>query len=552
MIRKFLTIAFCLCSLALFSQSVDELTRELQQATTTKEKMLLNFQLAEAYLKAGDRDKAINFAKTAHQSAVEQNNNGLAARSAFFIGDVYERLRNDTNAEVWYRTCLNFAKNAGDSDLIIQSVKKRSKIATRDGNYRRAYDINQEAFDYFSNKGTSISDLEGKFETQKAALDRERRALTEEKNRLEREINALTQERDQLSTDKSQLETKQQELVQQKAKVEEQISEKELALVSVEEEKRKVEELAVQKEAALKNLSREKLIQEAALNEAKRERAEAELAAQQEKSLREKEKAQSRLYILGGGLGVLFFLLLYISGRRSKTKLQRKNKLIELERERSDELLFNILPKSIGEELKEFGKARARKFDQVTVLFTDFKNFTQISEQLSPEELVEEIDRCFKGFDFIISQYPDIEKIKTIGDAYMCACGLNANASLPDNLIRAALEMQEFLQEQKAERLRLGKPYFEARIGMHTGPVVAGVVGVNKFAYDIWGDTVNIAARMESQCEEGHINISETTYNLVRYTFECTYRGKVEAKNKGAIDMYYVEREYSGAMAYSS
>jgi adenylate cyclase len=151
----------------------------------------------------------------------------------------------------------------------------------------------------------------------------------------------------------------------------------------------------------------------------------------------------------------------------------------------------------------------------------------------------------------IISQYPDIEKIKTIGDAYMCACGLNDHTSSPDNLIRAALEMQEFLSEQRAERMRMGKPFFEARIGMHTGPVVAGVVGVNKFAYDIWGDTVNIAARMESQCEEGRINISETTYNLVRYTFECSYRGKVEAKNKGAIDMYYVEREYTGAAVYS-
>ncbi len=550
MIRYVLTIAFFLISWSLFGQTIDELTRELQQTTVAKEKMMLNFQIAELHMQSGSRDKAVDFGKTAHQIALEQKNNGFAARSAFLIAEAYERLRNDRNAEVWYKTCLNFAKAAGDSDLIIQSVEKRSKIATKDGNYRRAYEINQEAFSYFSGKGTSISDLEGRFEAQKSVIDREKRALIEEKNRLEREINALSNERDQLSTDKTQLESRQQELVQQKAKVEEQISQKELALVSVAEEKRKVEEIAVQKEAALKNLSKEKLIQEAALNEAKREAAEAELAMQREKILREQEKAQARLSILGGGLGILFFLILYISGRRSKAKLQRKNKIIELERERSDELLFNILPRNIGEELKEFGKARARKFDQVTVLFTDFKNFTQISEMLSPEELVEEIDRCFKGFDFIISQYPDIEKIKTIGDAYMCACGLNDSASTPDNILRAALEIQEFLQEQKMERMRLGKPYFEARIGMHTGPVVAGVVGVNKFAYDIWGDTVNIAARMESQCEEGRINISETTYNLVRYNFECTYRGKVEAKNKGAIDMYYVEREYAGAMSY--
>lgn len=556
--RTIFTILALLASFPIFSQTIEELTRELQQAGSSRERMVLNFQIAEEHLRSGDKQKAVDFGRTAHQLAIEQNNNGFAARSAYLIADAYERLKNDRNAETWYKTCLNFAKTAGDFDLIVQSVKKRSRIATKDGNYRRAYEINQEAFDYFSGKGTSISDLEGRFETQKTVIDRERKALIDEKNRLEREIAAMSQERDQLSTDKRQLESRQQELVQQKEKVEEQITEKEQALVSVEEEKRKVEELATQKEAALKNMSREKLIQEAALNEAKKERAEAELIAQREKSLREQEKIlreKTRLQAAAGagagGLVIFFMSMLYISSRRAKSNLQRKNKLIELERERSDELLFNILPKTIGEELKEFGKAKARKFEQATVLFTDFKNFTQISEKLSPEELVEEIDRCFKGFDFIISQYPDIEKIKTIGDAYMCACGLDDTFSSPDNLIRAALEMQEFLSEQRAERTRLGKPYFEARIGLHTGPVVAGVVGVNKFAYDIWGDTVNIAARMESQCEEGRINISETTYNLVKYSFECSYRGKVEAKNKGAIDMYYVEREYSGVPVYS-
>ena len=183
------------------------------------------------------------------------------------------------------------------------------------------------------------------------------------------------------------------------------------------------------------------------------------------------------------------------------------------------------------------------------MLFSDFKNFTSISEKLSPEELVEELDKCFKAFDFILSQYEDIEKIKTIGDAYMCASGLTARRGLPNNIIRAALEMQQFLNEQKQEKIRLGKPYFEARIGLHTGSVVAGVVGVNKFAYDIWGDTVNIASRIEANGEEGRVNISNTTYGLVKYQFDCEYRGKVQAKNKGLIDMYYVQKEKAKNLA---
>ena len=163
--------------------------------------------------------------------------------------------------------------------------------------------------------------------------------------------------------------------------------------------------------------------------------------------------------------------------------------------------------------------------------------------------MVEELNKCFKAFDFIIQNYPDVEKIKTIGDAYMCASGLTSKKTYPFNIIKAALEMQEFLQESKLENKRLGKPAFEARIGIHTGPVVAGVVGVKKFAYDIWGDTVNVASRMEEKAEVGKVNISETTYRLVKYKFDCEYRGKVDAKNKGLIDMYYVNKELSPATA---
>ena len=175
------------------------------------------------------------------------------------------------------------------------------------------------------------------------------------------------------------------------------------------------------------------------------------------------------------------------------------------------------------------------------MLFADFKNFTSIAEKLTPEELVSELDLCFRGFDKIMGKY-GMEKIKTIGDAYMCAGGLpDPYQSNPTKVIQAAFEMQNFLEVLKEQRMREGRPFFEARIGIHTGPIIAGVVGEKKFAYDIWGDTVNVAARMESNSDAGKVNISSSTYELVKDSFKCEYRGKISVKNKGEVEMYWVE-----------
>jgi class 3 adenylate cyclase len=218
----------------------------------------------------------------------------------------------------------------------------------------------------------------------------------------------------------------------------------------------------------------------------------------------------------------------------------RQRNKISKARKRSDELLLNILPEEVAEELKAKGSADAKQFDEVTVMFTDFKGFTQISEKLSPTELVNEIHTCFKAFDGIITKHK-IEKIKTIGDSYMCAGGLPvANTTNATDVVNAALEIQQFMKQHLQRRKMENKEPFEIRIGIHTGPVVAGIVGVKKFAYDIWGDTVNIASRMESSGEAGKVNISGSTYRLVKDTFTCIHRGKIQAKNKGEIDMYFV------------
>ncbi|MDX2305621.1 MAG: adenylate/guanylate cyclase domain-containing protein [Microscillaceae bacterium] len=235
-----------------------------------------------------------------------------------------------------------------------------------------------------------------------------------------------------------------------------------------------------------------------------------------------------------------------ITQQKEEIEAQNENLIelthkLEIEKDQSDKLLLNILPNETALELKEKGQAKPRFYEKVTVLFADFKGFTYYAEQLPPEQLVEELNYYFSVFDNICQKY-NLEKIKTIGDAYMAAGGIPVpNHSNPVDAVSAALEMQLFMQQLHLERMEAGKSALALRIGIHTGPVVAGVIGLNKFAYDIWGDAVNLAARMESSGEPNKINISGATFQYVRDSFLCTYRGKINAKNKGEVDMYFVE-----------
>jgi adenylate cyclase len=260
---------------------------------------------------------------------------------------------------------------------------------------------------------------------------------------------------------------------------------------------------------------------------------------QEKKDLIVKEELNKQKLIRNGSLvGLTFVLLFALILHNQRNKIKQGKEL-------SDKLLLNILPSEVAEELKTKGYAEAKQFDEVTVMFTDFKSFTLISERLSPAELVTELDTCFKAFDEIITRH-GIEKIKTIGDSYMCAGGIPTKSQThASDVVKAAIEIQDFAQKLMLKRKDENKEYFEIRIGIHTGPVVAGIVGVKKFAYDIWGDTVNIASRMEASGEPGKINISESTYLLVKDQFDCKHRGKVKAKHKGEIDMYFVNHSFS-------
>lgn len=239
--------------------------------------------------------------------------------------------------------------------------------------------------------------------------------------------------------------------------------------------------------------------------------------------------AQRNVLFVAAALLLLLVITVLLSLLRT-----RKQKKI------SEELLRNILPAEVADELKRTGVAEARHFDEVTVLFTDFKHFTQIAEKLSPTELVDLLHSCFKAFDEIITRY-HIEKIKTIGDSYMCVGGLPvANKSHATDVVRAGIEIQAWMEQLRVRHLNEGKEPIEMRMGIHSGPVVAGIVGVKKFAYDIWGETVNTASRMEQSGEPGQVNISETTYSKVKDQFICTPRGKIQIKHDRLMDMYFV------------
>ena len=255
--------------------------------------------------------------------------------------------------------------------------------------------------------------------------------------------------------------------------------------------------------------------------------------------LSQKQKVQ-RIQVIATIIALVLIAMLAFGLYRRNIFIRKTSSIIQTERDRSNKLLLNILPEETAQELMDNGKVKAKKINKVSVLFTDFKGFTRLSANLSPEKLVESVNFYYSKFDQIVEKF-GLEKIKTMGDAYMMAGGLpfpTEDHAL--KIVGAAFEISKFVSEAKKDSAD-GITHFDIRIGINTGPVVAGVVGIKKFAYDIWGDTVNIASRMESNSEPGKINVSEATYQLIKHKYKCTYRGEIEAKNKGKLKMYFVD-----------
>jgi class 3 adenylate cyclase len=244
----------------------------------------------------------------------------------------------------------------------------------------------------------------------------------------------------------------------------------------------------------------------------------------------------------------LVLLLIGILYRDYKNKI-RTNKLLDQRKAEIEALLLNILPFEVAAELQKTGHSAPRYYESTTVMFTDFVGFSRIAETLTPQQITAELNEFFTEMDEIIERY-NLEKIKTIGDSYMCAGGIpSPNKSHPEDAVRAGLDIVEYLRVKNKAREDAGMPKWEIRIGINTGSLVAGVVGKKKYAYDIWGSAVNIASRMESNGQPGLLNISQSTYEMVKDKFNCEHRGKIYAKNVGEIDMYFVKSEKSGVVS---
>ncbi len=566
-LTRFIQIILLIClsanaTLLLAQQDkIVELEKKLEGAGV-KEKIFIYNQMALAALKVS-ADQVYEFADKAEALAIKVGSKGGLAQAlnlkakAMATRDGDERLylrnrklKNERRALSLFKESLNYAQQTGNTNLALDNLEHLILVSKAVGNNQQTIKYYQQFISYAKRErkfgsASLQQELNSEFKKRQRAFQVEKAKFEKSKRQLEREIAALRKEKNQLDKDKSQLSKATKQLATEKKATEAELNEKEEALTELSEEKDKIEGTLKTVKDKNENLKSEVAEVTTQLSKTELELQNAELRA-----------VQNRIVLFSLiGLSILILMLAYLFYSRYKTKqrandkLEEKNKIIEEEKGNSERLLLNILPANIAEELKKNGKAKARRHENVTVLFTDFKNFTKVSERLSPEKLVEELDYCFKEFDAIISKF-HIEKIKTIGDSYMCANGFdNSRVNPALDMVKAATEMQVFLENYQAERKAKSLPFFEARIGIHTGAVVSGVVGTKKFAYDIWGDTVNIASRMESSGAPNRINISNDTFYHIQSYFYCTYRGQIAAKNKGAIDMYFVDKEIAAVSA---
>ena len=519
--------------------------------------------LGIAYNNLGDFEKSIEYLREAQKHLNAETQTEELADIKHLIATIYLNQEDIYNALQYNNEVLRISQQGPFPQVLSKAYNTAALI------HQDLYEY-EKALDYYK-KHLALRDsfqLEERLRQQNLL---QQQFLLE---RSEKEIKLLlvNQEVQSLTIQQLETETERLRLASEKSALEASKKESELKLLKSESEVRdaqlknqQLEALRVKNELAIARQQVEAEKKDRELKEQAFELAEKEKTEQlqkQEIALLETQTERDRIELLRQSefrqfvtglvilLGIILVMIIIglIYSRRANQKLSRQKKEIEEsraiiaeEKEKSEELLLNILPLETASELKANGVATPKNYEKVSVLFTDFSNFTQITASMTPERLISELNECFIAFDEIIEKY-GLEKIKTIGDSYMAAGGIpQPNDTNPADAIMAALEIQDFMNNFIANRQSANQTFWETRIGIHTGPIIAGVVGRKKFAYDIWGDTVNTASRMESSGVRGKVNISQDTYELIKDQFQCTFRGEVEAKHKGKIGMYFVE-----------
>ncbi len=513
-----------------------------------EEKYALHHTLAKIYL---DNEDYYNAASQNDVTLNNTKNERLKSQSLKTAADIKEELYD-------YEAALDFKQEHLELEQqfsIADNLERQKLLELKTKLERSEKEISLELAAQTLEENKIKAEKEKlDFENRQLQLEKEKTRLENEKNQQRIALLSQQQKAKEAEIHAQQAELKNKELEtasqQQQLALTQQKLEAERAARDLEESQQQQELQQMELEAAQEREQRKQMELEAS----QKEKEAQTLLLEQEKTLTQVIRSGA---IIGGivsafiiGL-VLWFLR--VSNRKNKklaqqndeiekqrAELEESRDLIALEQKKSEDLLLNILPGAIANELKEKGYATPKEYELVTVLFTDFGGFTKVSAQMDADDLIEELNTCFRTFDEIIEKY-NIQPIKTIGDSYMCAGGVPIEGSVPpSDMVRAAIEINQFMVQRQAEKQAAGIDYWATRIGIHSGPVIAGVVGKKKFAYDIWGDAVNTASRMESYAELNSINISDSTYQLVKKDFNCTYRGEFEVKNKGIMKMYKV------------
>lgn len=552
-----------------YPKVLDYYQRSLKIKEEIKDKNGIAFSLnniGTIYAKLGDYLRALDYYKQSLKIKEEIGDKGKIATSLNNIGTIYGRLDNDSRAIDYYHRSLSSFEEIGDKKGIATSLMNVGLVYSQLNDYPKAIDYYHRSLLSFEEIGDkkgiayslmNIGFVYSQLNDYPKAIDYSHRSLSifeeigdkrgiatslgsigtiysiqgDYQKALEFCQNGLAQAQEIKILDR------QKEACQCLFDTYKALGNSDKALVYM--VKMQAVEDSLQTEETTKKLQQmefEKIMLQDSISKAEEARM---VQAAHEAEIRKNNLTRNWMIACG------ILVLLLAAGFYNRWQYVRKSRdIISKEKDRFENLLLNILPAEVAKELKEKGKADARDFDGVSVLFTDFISFTEISEKLTASELVKEINYCFEAFDGITEKY-GIEKIKTIGDAYMAVGGLPVPTdNSAKNTVLAALEMQDFISNRKAILNEVEKSGFEMRLGIHTGPVIAGIVGVKKFQYDIWGDTVNTASRIESLGEAEKVNISSSTYTLLKDDPDLMFesRGKIEAKGKGEIEMYFVSK----------